>query len=336
MEDHQMRHLMFGWGMVIILVCCAPVVEAQREGVMGSAEVHGQVRYAAGGAPAERVLVRVERYGGGLAAQTLTDSNGAFRFPGLEKAQYTVTVRAAGYREAQQQVNLKTSTSEYVILQLAPDKAAADKADAVPAPDIVDANIPPEARKEFALGRKALLDEKKIDEGRKHLEKALSLYPKFLEAQLLLGTAWMEAHDWGKAEAALRRAIEINPKTAQSYFALGEVYRQRARYQDAEQVLLEGVKLDDRAWQGQFTLGRVYFALNDLSKAGVAAGRALQLKPDLAEGYLLAGNVLLRARKPEGALPMFEEYLRLAPKGESAAETHELVTKIKRALSEKK
>ena len=331
-----MRYLLICLGAAIILASSAPDVRAQRDGVMGSAEVHGQVRYAMGGAPAERVMVRVERYDGGLVGQTLTDSSGAFRFSGLEKAQYTVTVRAGGYRDAQQQINLKTSTSEYVVLQLAPDRSEADKSAAPLSLGIVDANAPPEAQKEFALGRRALLDEKKVDEGRKHLERAISIYPNFLEAQLLLGTAFMETRDWSKAEVALRRAVEINPKTAQPYIALGEVCRQQARYQDAEKVLLEGLKLDERAWQAHFTLGRVYLALNDLAKAGAAAGHALQLKPDLAEGYLLAGNILLRARKPADALPMFEEYLRLAPKGESVAETREVVTKIKRALSEKK
>jgi tetratricopeptide (TPR) repeat protein len=331
-----MRYLLFCLGAAVILASSAPDVRAQRDGVMGSAEVHGQVRYAVGGAPAERVMVRVERYDGGLVGQTLTDSSGAFRFSGLEKAQYTVTVRAAGYRDAQQQINLKTSTSEYVFLQLTPDRSETDKGAAALPPGIVDANAPPEAQKEFALGRRALLDEKKVDDGRKHLEKAISIYPNFLEAQLLLGTAFMETRDWRKAEVALRRAVEISPKTAQPYIALGEVCRQQARYQDAEKVLLEGLKLDERAWQAHFTLGRVYLALNDLAKAGAAAGHALHLKPDLAEGYLLAGNILLRARKPADALPMFEEYLRLAPKGESVTETREVVTKIKRALSEKK
>ncbi|HEV2665141.1 MAG TPA: carboxypeptidase-like regulatory domain-containing protein, partial [Blastocatellia bacterium] len=169
-----MRYLLFWLGAVIILASSARDVQAQRDGAMGSTEVHGQVRYAAGGAPAERVLVRVERYDGGLVGQALTDSSGAFRFPGLEKAQYTVTVRAAGYREAQQQVNLKTSTSEYVVLQLAPDRGETDKPTAALSPGIVDANAPPEAQKEFALGRKALLDERNVDEGRKHLEKAIS------------------------------------------------------------------------------------------------------------------------------------------------------------------
>ncbi len=321
---------------VIILVILAPAGWAQRDGPISSAEVHGQVRYAVGGAPAERILVRVERYGGGLAGQALTDRNGAFRFPGLEREQYTVTVRAPGFREAQQQINLKTSTSEYVVLQLTPDRDASERAVPALAPGVIDANTPLEAQKEFTLGRKALLEDKKIDEAHRHLEKAIRLYPNYLEAQLLLGAAFIETRDWRKAEVALRRAIEINSRAAQSYFALGEVYRQQERYREAEKVLLDGLKLDDRAWQGQFTLGRVYFALNEVAKAGESAGRALQIKPDLAEGYLLAGNILLRARKPENALPMFEEYLRLAPKGESAPETREIVTKIKRALSEKK
>ena len=198
------------------------------------------------------------------------------------------------------------------------------------------AGIPPEAQKEFDLGKAALLEEKRIDEGRKHLEKAVSLSPHFLEAQLLLGTAWMEAHDWRKAEAALRRALEINGNAAPAYFALGEVHRQQSRHQDAEKALLEGLKLDADSYQGHFTLGRVYLALNDIGKAGVEAGRALQLKPDFAEAYVLAGNILLKAKKGAEALPMFEEYLRLAPKSPLANETREIVEKLKQALTGKK
>jgi lipoprotein NlpI len=71
-------------------------------------------------------------------------------------------------------------------------------------------------------------------------------------------------------------------------------------------------------------------------KAGPHVGRALQLKPDLAEGHLLAGNILLKARQPENALTEFNEYLRLAPKGEFAVETRGLAEKIKRVLDAKK
>ena len=330
-----MRRILIAPAMLLWLFLPVSLAWAQRPGSPVTGEVHGQVRYAAGGQPAERVLVRLEVVGGGLVGQVLTDRNGAFRFPRLEALQYIVTVHAPGYRDVQQQVNLKTSTSEYVLLQLTvdPNARATDNA---PASGTVDAGIPPEAQKEFDLGKAALLEEKRIDEGRKHLEKAVSLSPHFLEAQLLLGTAWMEAHDWRKAEAALRRALEINGNAAPAYFALGEVHRQQSRHQDAEKALLEGLKLDADSYQGHFTLGRVYLALNDIGKAGVEAGLALQLKPDFAEAYVLAGNILLKAKKGAEALPMFEEYLRLAPKGPLANETREIVEKLKQALTGKK
>lgn len=320
----------------VCLLSLTPLAWAQRPGAPVSGEVHGQVRYA-GGAPAERVLVRLEVFGGGMVGQVLTDRNGAFRFPRLESLQYVVTIRAPGYREVQQQANLKTSTSEYLLLQLTPDPNARNQsAGNAPVPGVVDASIPPEAQEEFAKGKSALLEEKRIDEGRKHLEKAVTLYPNFLEAQLLLGTALMEARDWRKAEAALRQALKINDKTPQAYFALGEVYRQQNRNQEAEKTLQDGLSLDDNAWQGHFTLGRVYLALNDIVKAGREAGRALQLKPDFAEAYVLAGNILLRAKKGAEALPMFEQYLRLAPKGPLANETRGIVEKLKQALADKK
>jgi predicted TPR repeat methyltransferase len=71
-------------------------------------------------------------------------------------------------------------------------------------------------------------------------------------------------------------------------------------------------------------------------QAGPHVGRALQLKPDLAEGYLLGGDILLRARQPENALVEYEEYLRLAPEGKFAPQARERVAKIKKALADKK
>ena len=43
-------------------------------------EIHGQVRFAEGGAPATNVVVRLESYdGGGSITEAFTDSNGKFR-----------------------------------------------------------------------------------------------------------------------------------------------------------------------------------------------------------------------------------------------------------------
>ncbi|MGH9428553.1 MAG: tetratricopeptide repeat protein [Terriglobia bacterium] len=297
-------------------------------------EINGQVRYAQGGAPAEKILVRVEGFGNGVNGQTLTDSTGKFRFSGLGQATYIVTVRAPGYREARQEVDLQTMPRAYLQFQLVPEKT-----ETIPLPvsgGLVNSKIPPEAQKEFDTGRKMLLEEKKVEGGIAHLEKAVGLYQEFLDAHLLLGTAYMDGKQWEKAERALKRTLEIDSKTVAAHFALGEVYRHQQKYPGAEKVLQDGLKLEPKSHQGHFALGQVYFAKGDIAKAGPEVGQALQLKPDYAEAYLLAGNLFLRARNAQNALQMFEQYLKLEPKGPLAPQTREMVEKIKKAMTEKK
>lgn len=297
-------------------------------------EIHGQVRYGDTRAPAERVLVRLEGFGSGVNGQVMTDSTGKFRFSGLGQATYVVTVRAPGYVEARQEADLKTTSSVYLNFNLAPDKS---KSIPLPVPGtVVDARIPAEAQKEFDTGRKMLLEEKKLEGGIAHLEKAVSLYPEFRDAHLLLGTAYLDSKQWEKAERELKKTLEIDAKAAAAYFALGEVYRHQQKYAEAEKVLQEGLKLEPKSHQGHFALGQVYFAKGDLAKAGPEVGQTLQLKPDYAEAYLLAGNLFLRARNAANALQMFEQYLRLEPKGALAPQTREMVEKIKKAMAEKK
>jgi tetratricopeptide (TPR) repeat protein len=297
-------------------------------------EIRGQVRYANGGGPAYNVIVRLERFHGGLIGEVFTDRSGKFRFSGLTKGQYAVIVRTSGFKEVQQQVDLETVSSEYVQLQLIPEKNTTN----VLATNtmLIDVNVPAKAQEEFEKGRATVVDEKQVAKGISHLEKAISIHPKFYEALLLLGTAYMDLKQWDKAQSTLRQAIEVNDKAVQAYLALGEVYRQQKQYSEAEKVLQDGLKIDPRSWQARFELGRVYWDKGDIVKAGPEVGRALQLKPDFAEAHLLAGNILLRARQPENALVEFKEYLRLAPEGEFAKQAKEMVQKIERALAENK
>jgi Tfp pilus assembly protein PilF len=297
-------------------------------------EIRGEVRYGDTRAVAERALVRVEGFGSGVNGQTLTDYSGKFRFSGLGQAQYIVTVRAPGYREARQQVDLQTQPRAYLQFQLVPEKNE-PIAPSGPAA-IINIDVPSGAQKEFDQGRTILLDEKNVEKAITHLEKAISLHPSFAEAHLLLGTAYIDSKRWEKAELELKKTLEIDAKAVAAYFALGDVYRQQQKYSEAEKVLQDGLKLEPKSHQGHFTLGQVYFAKGDVARAGPEVGQALQLKPDYAEAYLLAGNLFLKTRNAAGALQMFEEYLRLEPKGQYAAQTREMVEKIRKAMAEKK
>lgn len=323
--------------MLLVLACC-DAARAQRSGpsIPISRTVHGQVRYAQGGAPAEYVIVRLESFIGGLVGEERTDRLGKFRFSGLQAAQYVLTIRQQGFREVRQQFDLETSASEYLQLQLVPEKTDAATAGPLPPPTLVDASVPAEARAEYEKGRAALLAGGDRAKGLAHLEKAIVIHPKFFEAHLLLGTAYGDAGSWDRAEAQLRRAVEINPKSSHAAFALGEAYRRRKKYDEAAKVIAWGLALDEKSALGHLTLGRVYFEKGDIPAAGRSVGQALRLKPDFADAHLVAGNILLRARQAENALVEYQEYLRLAPAGEFAEQAKQLIQKIKQALGEKK
>ena len=290
-------------------------------------EISGQVRLKELGAPANNVLVRLERFSGGLIEEMSTDDQGRFRFGGLQRGYYTVIVNAAGFESIRQHADLQVLFKAYLIFELtrvkegSPDRSLA----------VIDARVPAAAQEHFAKGSLALND-KKPEDAVPHFERALLIYPEFFEAQYLLGTTHMKLRDWARAESTLNRALEIKSDSPAVILSLGEVYWRQKRYADAEQKLREGLKRDEKAWQGHFTLGRLYWEMGQVAKAGPPIGMTLQLKPDLAEAHVYAGNILLRVNQPERALMEYREYLRLAPKGEMVPQIEALISRVEKTL----
>ena len=325
------------WLVPALLLFVSPAV-AQRErdtytGNSQTFEVSGEVRLSDSGVSAQSVPVRIERFSGGLIDQIMTDNRGRFRFPNLQRGYYKVIVNAPGYRPAQQDADMQVLFRVYLVFELAPD--AAKGPGSLPLlTEVIDARVPPEAREDFNNGR-AALSKKNYKEAIALLEKATLGYSNFFEAQLLLGTAFMDLKEWDKAEKPLLRAVEIKPENAIPKLALGEVYWRQKRHADAEHSLQEGLKLDKKSWHGHFTLGRLYWDMGEVAKAGAPIGMTLQLKPELAEAHLLAGNILLRVNQRERALIEYREYLRLAPKGEFVAQVQDLIRKVENTLKNK-
>jgi hypothetical protein len=325
----------------IIISFIFPLAACSAFGQMRSStepvEIRGQVRYARGGAPAANVVVRLESLMGGYVGEERTDNLGKFRFPNLLPIQYFINIRHFGFKEIQHEVNLVMVPSAYIQLNLLPDESVSGGA-SPNSVKLVNANVPAEARKEFEKGEMALLNNKKPDEGISHLEKALQIYPDFIEAALRLGTAYMDQRQWDKAERVLKRALEIDPKAVNAHIALGALHLQQRKFDDAEKVLLKGLEMENRSWQGHFTLGRVYWTRNaggDLVKAARQVAVTLQLNSEFADAHLLAGNIWMRANRRAEALFEFQEYVRLAPKGEFAAQTREAMQKIKMSQGQK-
>lgn len=298
-------------------------------------DITGQVRFAGSLSPAEGARVTLEKVGGGTLDQMATDNRGRFHFTSLQRGQYVVNITAPCYQTERRQVELVLIFRSYLDVELTPDTTSPACAAANAPAAAVDARVPDEARREFERGS-AALSRGKDEEGVEHLRKAVEIYPDFMQARLLLASAHMKARRFEEAEAALARAVETDPHSVAALVSLGEARRRLKKYTEAEESLAAALKLDDASWQGHLALGRVYLDTDQFKKAAPHIGRTLQLKPDLPEAHLLGGNILLKVGEPARALAEYEEYLRLAPEGEYAAATRELVGKLRKSLVEKK
>jgi tetratricopeptide (TPR) repeat protein len=319
---------------VTVLMCAAATSMAQ--------QIQGDVRYAENNQPAPRISIACDGTGGNLIQ--MTDDRGKFYFR-VSPGHYTCYIHIPGYQTEQMSADLTdTNSNEYFPFKLKRDANAARASGPAAA---IDASIPEAARKEFEKGESLIVSGKKDDllEASKHYEKAVAVEPKFLQAQLRLGTTYMDLQQWDKAEAALHQAIQIDPKAANAHLALGDLYWQQKKGPEAEKALLEGLAIEDRSWQGHFSLARVYWdmavktkdqsqMMPILEKAYVEVRKTLELNPQHPGAHLLKGNLLMKGRRAADAVVEFDEYLRLEPKGAMSDQTRAYVEKIKKALAE--
>ncbi|HEY6232248.1 MAG TPA: tetratricopeptide repeat protein [Pyrinomonadaceae bacterium] len=322
------------------------VFMALAAGAVSAQQIQGEVRYPETNQPVLEAHVECSGTGGMSSQSTGRDGKFFFR---VSPGNYNVTVHMPGYRDEQRSVTLTdSSSSEWLPIKL---KALPGIGVKNPKPPTVDAAVPAAAQKEFEKGDAALAagsTKDSLAEAVRHYQQAVTLYPNFVQAQLKLGTAYMDLGDWNKAEETLRKTIATDPKAANAYFALGETYLRQKKNDEAEKVLLEGIQIEDRSYQGHLALARVYFdmalkikdeaqAKPILEKSYEQVNQSLKLNPDFAQAHLVKGNLLLRVRRAADAQHEFEEYLRLDPKGPLADQTRVVVEKIKKALeSEKK
>jgi len=304
-------------------------------------QIQGEVRYADNAQTAIGVQVRCDGTGGN--SQQITDRNGKFYFR-VSPGHYTVTVKEPGFIEQQQSVDVTDSMqSEWMNFRLKADTKSGGTRP-LPGPDV---KVSPAAQKEFETGETLIASDKKESkqEGISHIEKALKLDPQYPEAQLRLGTAYMDLEQWDKAEQVLRKTLEIDPKAANAFFALGDLYLHEKKYDQAEEALKQGLLIETNSARAHLTLARVYWdkaaGLKEeaqwrpsLEKSYEEVKQAITLDPNLAAAHLLKGNLLFKVRRAPDALKEYDEYLRLDPKGESAEQTRALADKIRKAIAQ--
>jgi tetratricopeptide (TPR) repeat protein len=260
---------------------------------------------------------------------TFSNDDGKFIFERLTEGSYRLDVSASGCANYEETIYL-FSTSRNLRIVLAP---ASSKAEVLP--ETGDAvvltsslAIPSKAREEYG---KALLAEKnrQIQEARKHLDKALHLYPHYAAAHAAKGFLFLDEQKTAEAEAAFHEALRIDPNLSEALLGMGRVRNIQSRFAEAEDLLLKARSADAQVWQVNYELGRACAGLGKDAEAEDYLRTATTAAPAYAPVYYLLAQILLRLNRPLEAIPEMEAYLRIAPEGPTADKVRDLIRRIK-------
>jgi tetratricopeptide (TPR) repeat protein len=283
----------------------------------GTTSITVRVTYQQNRQPAAGLRIELLSSSGALVGDVVdmrtTDGNGGLTFDGLGSGYYRIRVSGP---------DVETTTSNVIAAggAIGPKRitenmqvwltAAGSKVEG----STVTANIPEAAQKEFKLGSKEM-DKKHWEEAKDHFQKAITLFPKYVEALNSLGLVEIQLKDGEGAVKAFRSATQIDPSLPRANLYLGQFYYDNHQYKEAEPYFLRSAA--DQPRSAQILTALAYVELQngetELALANARRVTALPDHKDYAISHLYAAQALAGRGKDDEIAKEYTEYLKEAP-----------------------
>jgi tetratricopeptide (TPR) repeat protein len=247
-----------------------------------------------------------------LESQSTSD-DGLFRFGGLRRAMYTLTIDVSGYEPVSLDVDISMASDKSLAIYLKP---IAHKQD-VPQSKTVsvhELSLPVKARELMDSGMKKLYQDKDAQNAVVDFQQAVSAAPTYYEADYQLAMAQLTVGNQGEAESSFRKAIELSgDKYADAEVGLGAVLLDRGDTIEAVKAIRRGLQLNPKLWLGHYELGRALLKQDHLFEAQASAEQARLLAPSAPIVYRLLSNIHLLQKDYPALLEDLNTYLELDP-----------------------
>jgi len=252
---------------------------------------------------------------GAIASSTYTADNGMFELYNISPGDYEV-IATQGTSETRDNVRVLANVDANLSLRMKTNGVAPDSAATV---SVSKLKVPDKASKEYEKAAKAFHNNK-IGEARKHVEKALSIYPNYAEALVIRGIIAIGDQKVDEGEADLQQAIQADPNYGMAYIAMGAALNQQGKFQDAQRTLERGISLSPDLWQGYFETSKAAMGLNDYRTALTNAERASTLsKEEYPPIHLIKAHALMGLKRFDQAVTELERFISRDPQGPDAA-----------------
>jgi Flp pilus assembly protein TadD len=189
--------------------------------------------------------------------------------------------------------------------------------------------IPGPARKQFESALK-LIDKNKDAAAQPLLERAIELFPDYVDARNELAVALLKAGNLTDAEQQLRRALAVDSTAVRPLLNLGLCLQRQQRYAEAEPFLEKAVQLRPDHAPSLLLLGTNLVLSGDDTHAEPQLLRAYDLGgTEVARANLLLAQLYTRRKDYARAAAALETYLRDVPDAPDASHLREILDQLR-------
>lgn len=188
---------------------------------------------------------------------------------------------------------------------------------------------PTSAETNHCLGRALLLEDTRLSDALRYLERAVELDANRAEYQLYVGWAANEAGNVPKAEHALAEALRLDQGLADAYWQRGVLRQRQGAARDAIADLTKALELRPSRNEAHAALADAYFDLGKEPQALAEWQIAIQAQPDNATWRFRYGKLLAANHQTDAAREQLTKALDLSEKDDPqprwAWEAHNLL-----------
>ena len=275
------------------------------------------------GDPVKSVQVQLQDASTGTVLSSVyTNNSGQYVFSGVRHGSYEV-MAFSGVRQTSDRIEVGSwpvTTNLRMPFSSKPDDGAGQNMVSV-----AQYRIPEKARQEFSKAQDDL-SRHKIEDGEKHLERALEICPNYADALTLRGILELSASKTDNAMADLQKAIQSDGNYALAYTVMGAALNSSRKFDEAIRSLERGESLAPDSWQTYFEMAKAYIGKSDFASAIRQLDHAQSLTPDFPMLRYVRGFALMGLKQYQQAATELQAFLEKVQSGPESDRARQLLS----------